>query len=814
MHYDLHLDVPARKADRVTGEIVIRFRLSDASRQLVLDYAADPTDILAVNDVPPVMKNGHVVLPASALKQGIDTVRIRFRAGNASLNRNDDFLYTLFVPARASLAIPVFDQPNLKARWTLTLTVPHDWQAVANGPERSRRADPAAPAEAPRDIIEFAETARLPTYLFGFAAGKWQIETAARMVGEGPNARQMSFRMLHRETDTVKVARNRDSIFDLVARSVTYMERYTGIVYPFAKYDFVAVPSFQFGGMEHAGAVLYNASSLFLEESATQNQKLNRASLIAHESAHMWFGDLVTMRWFDDVWLKEVMAKFIAAKIVQPSFPEVNHRLRFLLEHYDAAYEVDRTAGTHPIRQQLANLNEAAQLYGAIIYEKAPVVMAQLEQLVGEEPFRDGMRAYLRTHAYGNASFADMIVALDPFTPEDLRTWSRMWVEESGRPEIRVARNPGSSIEFRQRDPAGRNRIWNQPTSVALIYPDTVRFVPLHLDARIATMAQPAQPPLAIVPNGDGRAYGLFLLDDRSRAWLLSNVQTLHDAVLRGAVWLDLWDALLEGRIAAPEFADVALRALAHEPDEQLTALILGDFGEVYWRYLSETQRVSIAPHAEQILRDQLAAAPTSSRKAAYFAALRSVTLTDAGLARLRSVWQKADSVPGLRLGEDDYTALASSLVLRGATDPENILNVQAARITNPDRRARFEFVRPALSRDAHVRDAWFNALRKRENRAREAWVAEGLADLNHPLRADSALHYIRPALDMLAEVRATGDIFFPKRWLDATLSGHSSPAAAAIVREFLAAHPDYPVRLRQIVLQSADPLFRAARRR
>jgi aminopeptidase N len=121
--------------------------------------------------------------------------------------------------------------------------------------------------------------------------------------------------------------------------------------------------------------------------------------------------------------------------------------------------------------------------------------------------------------------------------------------------------------------------------------------------------------------------------------------------------------------------------------------------------------------------------------------------------------------------------------------------------------------VRPALSLDAQVRNAWFNALRKRENRAREAWVGEGLGYLNHPLRADSALHYIQPALELLEEVRATGDIFFPKRWLDATLSGHSSPTAAAVVREFLAERPDYPVRLRQIVLQSADPLFRAARR-
>ena len=130
-------------------------------------------------------------------------------------------------------------------------------------------------------------------------------------------------------------------------RRSRWLEDYTGIPYPFGKFDFVLIPSFQFGGMEHAGAILYNAASLMLDESATQNQLLERASIIAHETAHMWFGDLVTMRWFNDVWMKEVFANFMAAKIVNPSFPQVNHELRFLLAHYPAAYQVDRTAGTN-----------------------------------------------------------------------------------------------------------------------------------------------------------------------------------------------------------------------------------------------------------------------------------------------------------------------------------------------------------------------------------------------------------------------------------------------------------------------------------
>ena len=241
--------------------------------------------------------------------------------------------------------------------------------------------------------------------------------------------------MLHRETDAAKVARNRDAIFDLHAAALAWIEDYTGIPYPFGKFDFVLIPSFQFGGMEHPGAILYNASAMLLDESATENQMLSRASTISHETAHMWFGDLVTMRWFDDVWMKEVFANFMAGKIVNPSFPAINHELRFLVANYPSAYGVDRTEGTHPIRQALGNLADAGSQYGAIIYQKAPIVMRQLERLIGEDQMRDGLRAYLKGFEFGNATWLDLVRVLDDRTERDLAAWSKAWVEEPGRPE-------------------------------------------------------------------------------------------------------------------------------------------------------------------------------------------------------------------------------------------------------------------------------------------------------------------------------------------------------------------------------------------
>ena len=223
-------------------------------------------------------------------------------------------------------------------------------------------------------------------------------------------------------------------------QALDWLESYTSRKFPFEKLDFVLIPSFQFSGMEHRGAIYYNAPAILLDKTATQQQHLSRANLIAHETAHMWFGDLVTMKWFDDVWLKEVFANFMAAKIVNPSFPDVNHELRFLLQHYPTAYEVDRTTGANPIRQKLANLNEAGSLYGPIIYAKAPIVMRQLEEMLGADQLQEGLREYLNQYAFANATWADLIGILDKRTDEDLSAWSRVWVDEPGRPTIETTR--------------------------------------------------------------------------------------------------------------------------------------------------------------------------------------------------------------------------------------------------------------------------------------------------------------------------------------------------------------------------------------
>jgi aminopeptidase N len=720
----------------------------------------------------------------------------------------------LFVPARAHLAFPCFDQPNLKARYQLALEIPASWRAVANGAEvdpKTVSAELTAVSGPGRSMLRFVETRPLPTYLFAFAAGKFQVETGKR---DG-----RTFHMYHRETDPAKVARNRDAIFDLHAKALSWLEDYTGIPYPWGKFDFVLIPSFQFGGMEHAGAIFYNASSLMLDESATQNQFLGRASVISHETSHMWFGDLVTMRWFNDVWMKEVMANFMAAKIVNPSFREVNHELRFLLQHYPSAYDVDRTAGSNPIRQELGNLNDAGALYGPIIYDKAPIAMRQLELITGQDGFRDGLREYLHEYSFGNATWLELVRIFDERSRgTSIAAWSKAWIEQRGRPEIRTElkadANGVSSLSLKMSDPLGRNLVWPQRLEVALGYADHEAKLAVSLDGREtpAAKARAMKPPLYVIPNAAGLGYGLFLLDDGTRRYLLEHLETIHDPLTRGSAWVDLWENLLEGQLSAASFLDLASRALPLEVDEQNVQRILGYTVRAFWQFLSPDERLARAPALEAMLRNGVSHAFYASEKSAWFTAFRDVALTPDGVAWLKRVWRHDERIAGLTFAEADEINMALELAVRGTRDWRDILGEEQDRIQNPDRKARFEFVMPALSDDPAVRQQAFERLRSVDNRRHEPWVLESLRYLNHPLRQESTRQFVRPSLDLLPEIQRTGDIFFPARWTAAVLGDQRSPEAAAIVREYLARTPKLSERLRWDVLASADDLFRAAK--
>lgn len=808
VNYMLEFRIPEAYDQPIQGLQTMTFNLTDISQDIQLDFreSADKLQFLVINGKSQEIRfeSEHLFLPAETLRRGGNTVEITFVAGESSLNRKEEFLYTLFVPDRARTAFPCFDQPNLKATYELTLDLPEKWTALANAPVEQ------AIVRDGRKNVRFKKSALISTYLFSFVAGEFEVIT------ETVGGRQMT--MLHRETDEEKVMRNKDFIFYLHAASLKWLEEYTGIKYPFEKFDFALIPSFQYGGMEHVGAIQYRASSLFLDENPSQTRLLSRASLIAHETAHMWFGDLVTMDWFNDVWTKEVFANFMAAKMVNPSFPEINHELNFLVRHYPSSFSVDRTEGANPIRQELPNLNEAGQMYGAIIYNKAPIMMRQLEMLLGEGAFQDGIREYLNTFANRNATWPELIEILDKRTDQDLKTWSEVWVNTPGRPTFDLAYGRDAqnrhAVKLHQSDPSGQSRVWPQSFAVARFDGkggERIKMLGAEADVTPYFRRDDSGSDYQGLLNADGRGYGLFQI---AQVETLDKWTTLGE-LQKGVVLIDFYEQLLEGRIDAGEYVQLIQWLVVREDNQLLLNLILGQLNRVYWSFLTADQRNAMAPELERTLFHCLNdIAESASQKKIFFTAFRNITITKVNLDRLYNIWTGGANagVQGLRLSENDRTTLAAQLAIKMPQRSEELLDKQLKAIKNPDRKRRFEFLMPSLSKDEQVRDDFFESLKDEKNRQTESWVLTGLGYLHHPMRIQHSEKYILPSLELLQEIQQTGDIFFPKRWLDQNLGNHNSAKAAKAVRDFLEANPDYNKQLRMKILQSADMLFRAER--
>ncbi|WP_139921762.1 M1 family aminopeptidase [Hymenobacter sp. DG01] len=810
--YELHLFVPSRKEQPIAATETVRFHLTEASQPVQLDFKEQPDHLksLTVNGKPTEIdfRQEHLVLPPASLQTGPNKVKIEFTAGNQSLNRNEDFLYTLLVPDRARTVFPVFDQPNLKASFQLTLTLSPEWQALANGP----LLDSTATAES--KTLRFAPSDTISTYLFSFAAGKF--ERVSRTLGGRP----MQF--LHRETDQDKVRLSLDPIFQIHADALKFLEQYTAIPYPFRKFDFVALPDFQYGGMEHVGAIDYKASTLFLDEGATRDQELARRNLINHETAHMWFGDLVTMQWFNDVWMKEVFANFMADKMSRESTEGEEQLLKFVTEHYPTAYSVDRTTGANPIRQELENLKDAGSLYGNIIYHKAPIMMRQLEGLMGEEPFRLGLQEYLRKYSFGNATWPDLIQILDARTPADLQAWNKVWVNQPGRPvfsyDLQTANGKIIRLQIKQKAEDGSDRLWPQQFDITLVYPTGAHHGNVNMTKGTVDLpwATGEKVPSYIIFNTYGLGYGVFPVQKE----LIKQLPTLTDkssgftyreASVRASIYIALFENMLNGQENKPrQLLDIYRKQLTAEDEELNIKLLTGQLTDMYWKLLKPAERLALAPTLEKELWQAMQQNPAANSKKLLFKAYQSVALTKGAQTRLYQIWDQQQAPAGVKLTEDDYTALALALAVRDYPAATPILPKQLTRIQNPDRKKRMEFLMPALSPDVQTRDAFFASLSEEKNREKEAWVTAALAYLHHPLRTATSEKYLPQSLALLEEIQQTGDIFFPASWLQATLGSYQTPTAARTVRDFLAAHPNYNPKLRAKLLQAADDVFRA----
>lgn len=777
--------------ETLQGRLRLQFQADVVDGDLILDWrperGAELHDIV-VNRTPldPArVEREHLLVPRSALRPGVNTVELDFsapiRASGTALTRfhdpqdQSDYVYSLFVPADASSVFPCFDQPDLKARFALSVAAPAGWRVISNAPELDAQAQDAVVT------TRFAATEPISTYQFAFAAGPFA------MLDEQPPGTRLFVRRSRAERARQEAA----EVLRLTREGTDWLAGYFARAFPFAKYDLVLIPELAYGGMEHAGATFLREDSVLFPFQPSQVDRLRRAQLIFHETAHQWFGDLVTMRWFDDLWLKEGFANFMAAKAAAALLPELDAWNAFRAAKL-AAYRNDVTAGTTPIWQPLANLNSAKSAYGNIVYSKAPAVLRQTEFFLGEDVFRDAVRDFIARHAYAVADWRDLLAAFERRSGRDLQGWGAAWVRRRALPIVRLAWDTDGDgrmqhVTLSQRDVLGEGGVW--PMRLQLVLVDTAgtaERIPVMLESATAELAQlngRAAPRYAYANDGDF-GYGLFLVDDASRGYLLTEIGNVDDAFLRALLWDALWESVRASEQAPVDYLNAVIRELAHERDEVTISTLLSRVQIVFRWYLSDAQQAGTAPRVEQCLEQMMAGARTVGARILAFRAYAGVASSAEGKARLKRLLESPDTVPGVKLSSNDRFRIIRRLLVLGDPDGPALLTRQSEADTSDEGRRQAYAARSAIP-DAQSKQALLNAFLT-DSKLPERWIEDSLPAFNAVEHEQITLALLEPALSALPELKRTHKIFFVNDWLAAFVGGQRGARALQIVQRAL----------------------------
>ena len=769
--YDLTFNIPSNLSHKVTGTAIISFDLKE-QEDLILDFQGEFNGTAYVyygkknnkrRSFEALYEDEHIIIPMRQLQAGKNKIELNFTCQDKALNRNKDYVYTLFVPDLARSVFPCFDQPDLRAVFATTLHTPSGWKTMTSD-----------------------NSCQLPTYLYSFVAGNFQEKTGTR------NGRLM--RALYRETDPAKVAQL-DKVFDETSQALKWMEGYTSIACPFKEYGMVILPNYQFGGMEHPGAIQLSDRRIFLEKNATQEEELYRTELIAHEIAHLWFGDLVSLKWFGDVWTKEVLANFMASKITRRQYKGIDHDLNFLKTFQNAAIAIDRTDGTHAIAQELTNLNHASLLYDNIIYDKAPVMMRMMEQVMGAPAMQNGLNRFLIDHQFDNASWDDLIKALDKTAPSaGVKKFSDIWVKQKGMPNIHTSYKDGQ-IVVTQSDPLHRGIFWPQQFEVKVIY-DLTESQTLTVDMQKPTMTfkVPGRPSY-IIPNSNGKGYGRFTLDDNYTRQMPKRLITTRNDLNRYALLQVIHDNYLMGKISPSYFSEL-YRLMVKERNPQIMSTAIEHMFKIL-EDVNVDQRAAL----ELCMMDLLNENRTNECHQYIIRKMSSCVSSPEVLDQIESIWRNHNDP---LLNEHDYMEMAYRLAIMHPQQWQEILSTQRARLTTDDLRNEFDYVSRACNPDGNQRLQLFNDLLRPENRQKEPWAIAMLRLLNSDVFEPQSNGYIESSLKSLEYIQQTSDIFFPSKWMKALMAGHKSREAAQAIDSFIKATPNYPSNLKNIVLEAS----------
>jgi aminopeptidase N len=768
--YNLTFNIPADVKTPITGKAVISFDLKQKA-DVVLDFQGGFSGTCTINNKkkrPASYKKEHIVLPEKSMKDGTNIVEIDFASLDKALNRQQDYLYTLFMPDQAHTVFPCFDQPDLKAQFSTTLALPEGWKSIVS--------DCSKP---------------LPTYLYSFVAGKFQEKT-----GSFSNR---PIRILYRETDPAKVAQL-DRVVDYFSQSLKWMEGYTAMRPPFKEYGMAILPDYPFGGMENPGAFQLSDRRIFLEKNASMDDQLKRMELIAHETAHLWFGDIVQMDWFNNLWIKEVFANFMASKITRQQFKRNEHEMNFISTYQTRAIAIDRTDGTHPIEQQNTDLNHESLLYDNIIYDKATVMMRMLEQTMGATAMQNGLRQLLQEYYLKDATWDDIVTILDKEAPAaGVRQFCEVWVKQKGMPIINTTYKDGQLI-VSQNDPYQRGLFWRQKFVIQTVN-DLKPSRTIVVDMEQPTMTfKLADKPSFIIPNYTGQGYGRFTMDDEYIELLPKRLITTRNELARYSMLLTIHDNYLMGKVAPSHFGEL-YRFMMKEKNTTVMATAIDNMFKIAFDMPSDGQRKTL----ELCMMDLLGENKSSEcRQLMYRKMAKHATSPDV-LAQMERVWQ-AQTDP--MFTDHDYMEMAYRLAITHPDRWQSILSSERSRLQSPDLQKEFDFVSRACNPDANARNSLFKELLKKDKRQEESWAIHAISLLSTDVFEPQNNSLISTSLTNLKFLQQTSDITFPGEWIKAVLENHKSTEAKMIVEKFLAENKDLPEDLRSKVLEASWTLL------
>ena len=673
--------------------------------QVTLNGRPLPADVVTTDRIRlPRLEPSNVLLVEASC---------RYERSGVGLHRFTDpvdgavYLHTQFEPFDAHRVYACFDQPDLKAPFTLTVHAPEDWTVISNT---------EAVEEPSGGVWRFAESLPISTYITALVAGPFHsvhdVWTAAGGNQEVPLGLHCR-RSLAQHLDA-------EEFLEVTKQGLDYFTEKFAYAYPFGSYDQLLVPEFNWGAMENPGCITFSEQFVFRSK-VTEAARQSRASTILHEMAHMWFGDLVTMRWWDDLWLNESFATYMGTRALAEATRFTDAWASFSSSVKGWAIAQDQLPSTHPIAADIVDTESVRTHFDGITYAKGASVLKQLVAWVGDEAFFAGLQAYFTRHAYGNAALSDFLAALEEPSGRDLGPWSKQWLETAGvatvRPEVVLAPDQTMrEVHLRQEAPTEHPHLRDHRIAVGAYSAEAgrlVRTARAELDLRggrteVTELAGLPQPDL-LLGNDDDLAFVKLRLDDRSVSTLMDGLASLEDPLPRALCWGAAWDMTRDAELAASRFVTLVADHAQGETDVALLQGLLTRAQSTVDRYTAGRNRAAARARLAQGARATLdAAAPGSDAQLVWARAFASAAGDADELALIHALLDGKEAIHGLTVDTDLRWHLLGVLASHGAVDDEEARDAtdMGARRAATARAARPHAEAKAKAWDAVLTDA------------------------------------------------------------------------------------------------------------